>query len=314
MNLLQYFRCFWDEWNFLYWEDSDEGLKRRRRIRSVKANGRPRAAGKASESEIHRRCYRAAMPEPSHLLTDDACLAPFGDLLKKFGFGCQGDGTPFAGNGVGATIAELLRETWAHCAASGWFSRTWHGKKALAEPDCAFGLIGADRAEHGDLAHKSEGAPLPGQERHDAVRVRKGDVGDLGSQQFTVGDCLLLAVKLEPGKFFWLELVGPDAMDIGTPSTVHLTQLGAGIGPIIARELHGGGESCNWGTIHVALYAMLLGNKESPTVEGGRWTRHGNSGVLRGGLGYFFLWRGGLYGRPDLLRESKLAVVTAMCR
>ena len=68
MNLLKYFRCFWDEWNFLYWEDSDEGLKRRRRIRSVKANSRPRAAGKASESEIHRRCYRAAMPEPSHLL------------------------------------------------------------------------------------------------------------------------------------------------------------------------------------------------------------------------------------------------------
>jgi hypothetical protein len=39
-------------------------------------------------------------------------------------------------------------------------------------------------------------------------------------------------------------------MDIGTPSTVHLTQLGAGIGPIIARELHGGGEFCNWRTIH----------------------------------------------------------------
>ena len=163
------------------------------------------------------------------------------------------------------------------------------------------------------MAHKSEDAPLPGQERHDAVRVCKGDVGDLGSQQFTVGDRLLLAVKLEPGKFFWLELAGPDAMDIGTPSTVHLTQLGAGIGPIIARELHGGGESCNWSTIHKALYDMLLGNKESP-VSGGRWTRHGNSGVLRGGLGYFFLWRGGLYGRPDLLRESKLAVVAAMCR
>ena len=88
--------------------------KQPRRIRSVKANSRPRAAGKASESEIHRRCYRAAMPEPNHLAADDACLAPFGDLLKKFGFGSQGDGTPFAGNGVGATIAELLRETWAH--------------------------------------------------------------------------------------------------------------------------------------------------------------------------------------------------------
>ena len=39
---------------------------------------------------------------------------------------------------------------------------------------------------------------------------------------------------------------------------------------------------------------------------------HGESGVLRGGLGYFFLFQDQLLGREDLLRESKIADGAAM--
>ena len=56
---------------------------------------------------------------------------------------------------------------------------------------------------------------------------------------------------------------------------------------------------------------MKAGNNDREKANG-RWMMHGESGVLRGGLGYFFLFQDQLFGREDLLRESKIADGAAM--
>ena len=195
---------FWAAFNELYWECTAEGLARRRRCRSVKADSRPRAQGDDSLAESIRRSVR-----PQN--RNDACLAPLGAVLIEFGFGARG--RPFAENGLDEEAHQILRGSWAYCSASGEFAKTWHGLLALLEADCAFGLIAADRAEAGDQARRGVGDAMAGMGRHSSVRDRKGDVGDLFGMVLSEVTRILMVIKLEPYRFVSILLEGPDALE-----------------------------------------------------------------------------------------------------
>ena len=83
------------------------------------------------------------------------------------------------------------------------------------------------------------------------------------------------------------------------------------------REIHRGGGYCDDTTVHDALKRLVNGDREKSEIQGGdaaviaqggaTFTCTQGSGVIRGGLGYALLYEGELYGRPDILKESKLA-------
>ena len=87
------------------------------------------------------------------------------------------------------------------------------------------------------------------------------------------------------------------------------------------RELRDGGEPFSWGTAYDALLSIRNGHVVREEIVGGdaavldpgkTWKCTGKSGVLRGGLGFFFIYKDILYGREDLLHESALAEGTRM--
>ena len=208
--LLDHLVAFWAAYNELYWECTAEGLARRRRCRSVKADSRPRAQGDDSLAEIIRRSVKAFNCN-SWMNRNDACLAPLGAVLIEFGF--RERGRPFAENGLDEEAHQILRDSWAYCSASGDSAKTWHGLLALLEADCAFGLIAADRAEAGDQARRGVGDAMAGMGRHSSVRDRKGDVGDLFGMVLSEVTRILMVIKLEPYRFVSILLEGPDALE-----------------------------------------------------------------------------------------------------
>ena len=82
------------------------------------------------------------------------------------------------------------------------------------------------------------------------------------------------------------------------------------------RELRDGGEPFSWSKAYDALMRIRNGDAVYEEIAGGdaavlnpgkTYKCTGQSGVLRGGLGVFFIYKDILYGREDLLHESALA-------
>ena len=180
--------------------------------------------------------------------------------------------------------------------------------------------------ENPAYASRLEGTPASCTQMHLTVRQSKHDTTELLEMKLGPHDRVIACIKTDPGMFVTQEFVGTTANEIGTPRTVHTTGLGKLVGSVVSRELHGGGVYCGWDTIHATLNNLKRANAvqlEMKTGDaavmdpGAVWECTAGSGVLRGGLGIFFLllrpggeWE--LFGRSDLLVESKLADVAGM--